>query len=170
MNWKSLIKSIDKKEGKYKIYAVLSLEKFNNYNRNDIIYIGITSKTLGKRLSAHKSKYKSNPEWPSYIGICLIENTNSKSREGYYMKVFRDLGCKLLNVNNGMKEKKQNRIKLTDKEKKERRSRYDKEYYEKNKERMNAASTKYQKSEKSKEYRKKYYREKKKNLHLGGAT
>lgn len=93
MTSKELIKSIRKGRGVYKIYAIL------NNNTKDIMYIGITKRTLGSRLSGHK--------WSNYLGtkdisIVLVKHTDNKNEEANYIKLFRALGYNLLNKNGGI--------------------------------------------------------------------
>jgi hypothetical protein len=157
-NWRKLIKSIEKGEGIYKIYALISSEDFNDIKKGDIIYIGITSKTLGNRLSGHKSEHIN---WPDKININLIENTNDKSRESFYIDFFKKMGCNLLNKNNGIRPNIEKKSKLTDEQKKERLKEYRKTYYLKNKEKLNDKMKLYQEKnkEKLKEYRREYYKQ-----------
>ena len=76
---------------KYKIYKLLI---------NDIvIYIGQTITSLRKR------KLGWYPNIPNEIlkqsKIEIIEETDDLSRERYWIKYYRDLGCELYNRNNG---------------------------------------------------------------------
>jgi len=153
-----MIKSIDKGIGLYKIYALISLEDFNNIKKGDVIYIGITSKTLGGRLSGHKHEHYN---WPSKIGILLIENTDDKSRESFFINFFKNMGCELLNINGGIRPNVEKKPKLSEEEKKIIKSKKSKEYYLKNKERLIENMLRYQEKnkEKLKEYRREYYKE-----------
>jgi hypothetical protein len=155
LNAKQFIRSIPSGEGQYKIYAILSIQT------GDIIYVGITKRTLGYRLSSHKtSMYLGTKD----ISIMLITNTDNRAEESYYIKMFSSLGFNLLNKNKGISDKINNMDKinkLTEEEKVERAKIRRKNYYEKNKEKLDNKNKKYQEENKErlKEYRKEYYRE-----------
>ena len=147
LNHKKFVKSIDKGEGSYKIYAVISIDT------QQVIYVGITKTTLGTRLSAHKT-YLDNRN----ICISLITKTDNKSLESYYINLFTELGCDLLNKNKGISDK----IKVSNIRKKmtaDDKKRYAKEYYEKNKVKLIESMREYQSNniDKLREYRKEYY-------------
>lgn len=154
MNWKYFIKSIPKNnKSKYKIYALIINEDNDRYKNGDIIYIGITSRSLGIRRSGHLNTigYRN-------ISIILIENTDDNSRESYYINLFKSIGCDLLNINNGIKEKIF-KEKLSDEEKLLKRRNKMREYYLKNREKLIENMKVYQdiNKEKLKVYRKDRY-------------
>lgn len=152
INWKSFIKGIEKGPiSTYKIYAIIILEDVNEYKRGDVCYIGITTKSLGSRRSGHVHT-RVHPT--TNIGIVLIENTGNRYREGYYISLFKKMGCKLTNTLKGYTEKipsvkEPKKIKPTD------------SYYQMNKQKLLDDMKKYQEEHKEelKEYRKKYYQE-----------
>jgi hypothetical protein len=151
MNWKYLIKSIDKGEkSKYKIYALIINEDIDSHRKGDVIYVGITTKSLGNRRSGHLDTIGY-----SNISIILIENTDNSGRESYYINMFKSFGCNLLNKNNGIsenivKEKPSNEERLLVRKEKV------KNYYQENKERIINNMRIYQ--EKNKERLKEYRR------------
>lgn len=136
---------------KYKIYKLINLDT------NEIIYVGITKKSLGSRRSKHINYMKSYDI--ENFGIKLIEETDDNSRESYWIKYYKDNGYKLLNKNNGIKNK--------EKEKKIRKRLFcAKKYYLDNKEKIDNNNKEYQEKNKErlKEYRKNYYKEYRKKI------
>lgn len=70
---------------RYKIYKLIG------YNNNNVIYVGITKRLLEKRLSGHQYKDITSK-------IELIEETDDKSREKYWIKRLIKEGNNLLNI------------------------------------------------------------------------
>tara|TARA_Y100000592_G_scaffold23608_1_gene36681 strand:- start:850 stop:1320 length:471 start_codon:yes stop_codon:yes gene_type:complete len=121
----------------YKIYKIVD-------NTNDNIYIGITTQTLKKRLGQHKSStccvsrdiIKNND-----YRIELIEETDDKTRERYWI-----LNTNCINITTPGRTKeewyKENKEKITEKNKKyreknkEKKTQYDKKYRENNKDKQ----------------------------------
>ena len=76
----------DKKEKKYRVYHLVS-------KSGDIIYVGITTKTLRKRLSGGYS-------WLDIedYEMILIEETDDFTRERYWIEKYTEQGYKLYNI------------------------------------------------------------------------
>lgn len=98
---------------KFKIYCLrhpITLE---------IKYIGRTSTTLKKRLNSHMSdRNRIVSNWIQELlskslkpDIELLEETNDIYREDFWIQYFRNLGCNLINVSNGMKHSELSKIK-----------------------------------------------------------
>lgn len=154
MNWKYFIKSIEKNNpSKYKIYALIINEDIDGYKSGDVIYVGITSRSLGSRRSGHLCTLGYNN-----ISIVLIENTDDNSRESYYINLFRSIGCNLLNKISGISEKVVIE-KISDEDRLLNRKNAMKKYYLNNKEKLRKNMEVYQDRNKDKlrEYRKERY-------------
>ena len=125
----------------YKIYKL-------THNTLGTVYVGRTTKSFKRR---RNTGYRCNPELMKIIDDCeyiLIENTNDKQREAYWIEKLINDGVKLLNkYKNNYDEKK-----------------YEKEYYENNKENIVKKQLDYQElnKDKLKEYRREYYRKQRK--------
>lgn len=119
----------------YKIYKRVLNSK--------VIYIGITSLSLNRRKSAAYNKNISSILKNSSIE--LIEETNDKTREYYWINYYRELGYELLNYLK--KPKIQNK-----------RTEYFKKYYQDNIEKIKSNNKKYstENKEKISEYQKNY--------------
>ena len=97
----------------YKIY------RLRNPIINEIFYVGQTMQDLQTRLSGHISETGANREKINYIkdiidkgekplieevetihSRCYIEKESVSEREAYWIKHYRGIGCKLLNVAN----------------------------------------------------------------------
>jgi hypothetical protein len=91
----------------YKIY------KIENINNNNVVYIGLTKRSLQKRFASHfsdknrnKKKYNYFKKYKSSLEISLIEGNISTLKEAnekevFYIKKYKDLGSKLLNHTEG---------------------------------------------------------------------
>jgi hypothetical protein len=91
----------------YKVY------KIQRIDTNEIVYIGITKNKLQQRFYSHLNDKRRNPKKVNYFqkyrdllkivcieqGIESLEEANKK--EIYYIKKYKDLGCKLLNATDG---------------------------------------------------------------------
>ena len=150
MDIKKVISAIDKGDGIYKIYGIIDL------NSKELIYIGITKRKLGSRLSDHKcSNYLGN----NNIGIVLITNTDNFVDEGKYISMFKALGCNLLNKNSIENGEYKIIDKLSEEERRVRRIINQKIYYIKNKDRLQERMRIYNEENKDRlrEYRKEFY-------------
>jgi hypothetical protein len=107
----------------YKIYELIDLS-----NNKNVIYVGITKMSLGCRRSGHIEYMAKHGIY--YFGIRLIEETTEAHRESYWINEYRNRGYELININNGIQIKKE-------KIKKEKTFNI-KEYYKKNKDKMDA--------------------------------
>ena len=148
----------------YKIYKLV-------YN-NEVVYIGQTTRSLEKRKS---SGYPNNEELNKIYKECdiiLIEETNSKSSEGYWIFHYKNNNCNLLNINNGIRgmtydiEYKELDKKLKSNKRSENRkneNNYQKEYRELNKDILDKKRKIYldsTKDERNKKRREKYKQKK----------
>ena len=140
---------------KYKIYKLINLDT------REIIYIGITKNSLGRRRSGHISFMKSFGI--ENFGIKLIEETDDNSKERYWIQYYKDLGFNLLNKlnGNGLDKNEYNKEyrKGYYQENKEYYKGYNKEYYDNNKDYLikNIKENKEKNKEKQKEYYEEYY-------------
>jgi hypothetical protein len=78
---------------KYKIYKLIY--------KGEIVYIGQTQRTFQER---KKSKYNSNEKLKAIQKDCiyeLIEETEDKSKERFWISFYKNQGCNLLNVRSG---------------------------------------------------------------------
>ena len=121
---------------KYKIYKLILDEQ--------VVYVGYTTNTLNYRKS---NGYSNNPynDILKKSSIHLIEETDDKLRERYWIKYYRDIGIELLNIRggNGFNQK-------------EYSIEYNKKYRIENKEYIKEYNKSYEKSEKRKIYRESY--------------
>jgi predicted GIY-YIG superfamily endonuclease len=90
----------------YKIYALSD-------NFLGVRYIGLTEKDLNFRLKQHLKDYRHNfhkvnwvKKYGNEIKIMLIEDAintlqEAKEKEIYYIKVFKIIGCNLINATDG---------------------------------------------------------------------
>lgn len=66
-------------------------------HNNKVVYVGRTKMTLERRRGVG---YRWNKELQSILNECsmeLLETTEDKNREKYWIKYHRDIGCKLFN-------------------------------------------------------------------------
>jgi hypothetical protein len=106
---------------------MIKIYKLINLDNKQVIYVGITKNTLGKRRSGH-IKYMESLGITNF-GIKLIEETDDASRERYWIESLRNEGHTLLNKHKG------NGLDLKEYQKqyREKNKEYYKEYYQKNK-------------------------------------
>jgi hypothetical protein len=80
----------------YKIYKIVDQD-------NKIVYIGSTTISLSQRKAIHN--YQNKISGINYCKIQLIEKTNDKTREDFWISYFRSTGCSLLNKNKATRNK-----------------------------------------------------------------
>jgi hypothetical protein len=141
----------------YKIYCLISREK------EQVIYVGITKTSLGKRRSGHLKWLREEGYDTDRVGIVLIEKTNDRERERFWICYYLSQGIKLHNVScikerRGVKE-------IKNKEKIDKTG-WSKIYYLNNKERIDERNKKYQieNVDKLREYRRLYWISKKEKM------
>lgn len=93
--------------GVYKVYNVFRKDT------KEVVYIGITKRTLKKRLQSHFNRKDHNPKKVNYfykyrelLKIGLLEGNIEKLKDANkleikYIKEFKSKGCKLLNATDG---------------------------------------------------------------------
>lgn len=121
-----------------------------------VVYVGKTKQTLKKRKSIG---YKSIPFWRE-CDIVLIDESDVRGIEDYWVNYYKELGCELYNVRKG--DTGLSRKEWRD-ENKEKAKEYIKKYYEDNKESISEYQKKYQEDNKEtlKEYKRLYYQKNK---------
>lgn len=122
---------------KYKIYA---LQK-----ESEIYYVGITKQSLKLRRKTGW-KFTGHNDFLKSCYMFVLEETNDKARETFYIQVYRELGHPLLNKVIGDKTK-------------DRKS-YHRNYYAENKDKCRDLMKNYQEThkEEQRKYRREYYR------------
>lgn len=139
----------------YKIYKLIY--------QGEVIYVGYTKQTLIRRKN---SDYSYIPlEIKKESSIELIEETNDKTREDYWILYYKELGCKLYNRIRGnlsedekIKSEKERSIKRS---KSKEMIEYRSNYYNNNKDKIKERVSDYRQEHKDeiKEKKKKYYKE-----------
>ncbi len=155
----------------YKIYKIMNEE-------SQIIYIGSTTNTLIKRKYLHDYQAKL-PNIKS-CKMVLIQTTNDKSREDFWIDYYKSMGCLLFNKNRAVKDNSVNKKVKKEKteeqklkikqylkrycfENKEQRRDNKNKWYSKNKDKVKEYVLKNKENikEYQKEYQKQYYLNKK---------
>lgn len=128
---------------KYKIYAL--------QDGLDIVYVGITKTSLEYRWKSGWKHTKQNKYLKRNCTMYVLEETDDRTREFFYIQIFTELGHPLINIVGKTKPKPRNYMD-------ERQ--YMKSYYETNKERCRELMKNYQEThkEEQRKYRKEYYR------------
>ena len=130
---------------KYRVYAL--------QDGLDIVYVGITQDTLQNRWKSGWKHTKKNKYLKKNCTMYLLEETDDRTREHFYIQIFTELGHPLINIKGKTKPKPKNH--MNDKTKD-----YMKSYYETNKEKCRELMKNYQQTHKEEQraYRREYYR------------
>lgn len=131
----------------------------------EVVYVGRTTLTLKRRFSRGWGKHT---EALRDSTIELIEETWDRTRERYWIKYYRDLGCPLYNITDGDGLDRKLKSKLYREENPEYFREYLRNYYRENKCNDKYRESKRKSNEKwlenNPEYRREYYKKNKERL------